>query len=46
LTIEELPENARKYLTRLEELSGTKIALVSVGAGREETIELENPFEN
>ena len=44
--IEELPDNARKYLARLEELSGTKIALVSVGAGREETIELENPFES
>ena len=46
LSMNELPENARKYLKRLEELSGAKIALVSVGAGREETIELENPFED
>ena len=46
LSMNELPETARKYLKRLEELSGAKIALVSVGAGREETIELENPFED
>ena len=46
LSMNELPENARRYLKRLEELSGAKIALVSVGAGREETIELENPFED
>lgn len=46
LKMSELPENARKYLKRLEELSGAKIALVSVGAGREETIQLENPFQD
>ena len=44
--INELPVNARKYIQRLKELSGAGIALVSVGAGREETIQLENPFEN
>ncbi len=43
--ISDLPANARKYLKRLKELSGAGIALVSVGAGREETIQLENPFE-
>lgn len=42
----DLPANARKYLDRLEELAGAEIALVSVGAGREETIQLENPFQN
>jgi adenylosuccinate synthase len=40
----ELPVNARKYLKRLEELAEAKIVLVSVGAGREETIILEDPF--
>ena len=40
----ELPANARKYLKRLEELAEAKIVLVSVGAGREETIVLEDPF--
>ena len=42
----ELPANARKYLKRLEELAEAKIVLVSVGAGREETIILEDPFHN
>ena len=42
--ISELPVNARKYLKRLEELAEAKIVLVSVGAGREETIMLEDPF--
>ncbi len=44
--INELPVNARKYLKRLEELAEAKIVLVSVGAGREETIILEDPFHN
>jgi adenylosuccinate synthase len=33
-----LPENAKKYLARLEEISGVKIAIVAVGPGREQTI--------
>ncbi len=44
--ISELPVNAQRYISRLKELSGAGIALVSVGAGREETIQLENPFES
>ena len=28
---DELPENAKKYLTRIEELTGTKISIVGVG---------------
>lgn len=46
LKIGDLPQNAQKYLTRLKELSGADLALVSVGAGREETIQMENPFDN
>jgi adenylosuccinate synthase len=42
----ELPANAKKYLKRIEELTEAKIILVSVGAGREETIVLEDPFHN
>ena len=34
----ELPENAKKYLTRIEELTGTKISIVSVGPRRDQTI--------
>jgi adenylosuccinate synthase len=42
--IGELPSSARRYIERLEELAGVKSVLVSVGAGREETIVLKNPF--
>ena len=34
----ELPENAKKYLKRLEELLGIKITIVSVGPDRNQTI--------
>lgn len=43
-TIGQLPLNARKYLNRLSELASVKLTLVSVGAGRDETIQMENPF--
>ena len=43
-TIEELPARARAYVTRLEELAGCKIGLVSVGADRAETIQLVPAF--
>jgi adenylosuccinate synthase len=43
-TIEELPKNARRYIERLETLADTGLVLVSVGAGRNETIILKNPF--
>jgi adenylosuccinate synthase len=35
---EDLPENARKYLDRLETLSKVPIKIISVGPGRESTI--------
>ena len=44
--IQELPINARKYVERIEELTGVKICVASVGPGREETIIVENPFTN
>lgn len=43
-TMADLPENARKYVARVEELSGTEVVLVSVGPRRDETIILRNPF--
>jgi adenylosuccinate synthase len=42
--IEDLPENAKNYLRRIEELIETPIDIVSVGPGREETIVIKNPF--
>jgi adenylosuccinate synthase len=43
-SLAELPENARRYLRRLEALVGVPIGLVSVGPRRQETIIMENPF--
>jgi adenylosuccinate synthase len=37
----DLPKEARAYLDRLEELSGTAIRYVSVGAGRDQIIEVD-----
>lgn len=35
---EELPENAKKYLARIEEITDTKISIVSVGPRRDQTM--------
>lgn len=43
-SIDELPQNARNYLNRIEELVGIPIDIVSTGADREHTIVLKNPF--
>jgi len=43
-SFEELPENARAYVRRLEELAGCPIVMVSVGPRRDQTIILRNPF--
>jgi adenylosuccinate synthase len=40
-----LPENARKYLARIEQLAGVPIDIVSTGPDRAETIVLRHPFE-
>ncbi|MDE5879057.1 MAG: adenylosuccinate synthase [Desulfovibrio sp.] len=36
---DELPDTVRAYVERLEELAGARVSLVSVGPGREQTIE-------
>ena len=41
---DKLPENAKKYLKRLSEVIETDISIVSVGAGRDETIIVKNIF--
>ncbi len=41
---DDLPENTRNYLQRIQELSETPIDLISVGPGRNETIILNHPF--
>lgn len=42
---EALPDNAKSYLQKLAELTGTPIHVVSTGPDRRETMVLENPFD-
>ncbi|MBP2034021.1 adenylosuccinate synthase [Clostridium algifaecis] len=35
-----LPENAKKFIKRIEEFTGTKVSIVSVGPGRDQTIKV------
>jgi adenylosuccinate synthase len=44
-TFDELPEAARKYIKRIEEVTETPVDMVSTGPDREETIVLRNPFD-
>ncbi len=39
-----LPDNAKAYIKRIEELVGVKITILSTGPDRDETIILEHPF--
>jgi adenylosuccinate synthase len=41
----ELPENARKYLERLQTLAGVPIDIISTGPDRDQTIMLRHPFD-
>jgi adenylosuccinate synthase len=40
-----LPDNARRYLARIEQLAGVPIDIVSTGPDRAETIVLRHPFD-
>ena len=42
--LDQLPENARAYIRRLEELMGTPVDIISTGPDRVETIVLYHPF--
>lgn len=41
---EQLPENARNYLQRIEEITETPVDIISTGPDRDETIVLRHPF--
>lgn len=41
---DDLPENAKKYIKRLEEVSGVRIDVISTGPDRDQTIILHHPF--
>ena len=40
----DLPPNARRYIRRIQELIDTRIAMISVGSERDETVGVRNPF--
>ncbi len=42
--LEELPENARRYIRKVEEAVGASIDIISTGPDRSETIVLKDPF--
>ncbi|HEX6930115.1 MAG TPA: adenylosuccinate synthase [Gammaproteobacteria bacterium] len=42
--LEDLPENARAYLKKIEELLGVPIDIISTGPDRDQTITLRHPF--
>ncbi len=44
-SVAELPENAKAYIKRIEELTGVPVDIISTGPDRNETMILVNPFE-
>ena len=43
-SVEELPENARRYVSLLERLLGVPITIISTGPDRVDTIVIDHPF--
>lgn len=41
-TFDQLPKNAQKYVSALEEMSGAPISAIGVGPGRDETIQINS----
>ena len=42
--MDDLPENAKKYIYAVEEFIGAKVSSVSTSPERDDTILVENPF--
>ena len=42
--VEDLPENAKKYVFALEDFIGAKVSSISTSPEREDTILIEDPF--
>ena len=42
--IDQMPKNARAYIQRIEELTETKVSIVSTGPERNQIIFIDNPF--
>ena len=43
---DDLPPAAQRYLSRIEQEVGCRVGLVSVGADREDTADLRDPFQS
>ncbi len=44
-SLDALPENARNYIKRMEEIVGVPVDIISTGPDRDETIILQHPFD-
>jgi adenylosuccinate synthase len=44
-SLDDLPDEARQYISRIEDLAGIPFSTVSIGPGREQTIDLLDPYE-
>ena len=44
-SFDDLPDNAKRYVKRLEELTGAPVGIISTGPQRDNTLVLENPFQ-
>ncbi len=44
-SFDDLPDNAKRYVKRLEELTGAPVGILSTGPQRDNTLVLENPFQ-
>lgn len=43
-SVEDLPQGLRNYIKKIEDFVGVPVVLLSTGPGREETLEITNPF--
>jgi len=43
-TVDELPDNARRYVRMIEDTCGVRVSMISVGSDRSETIEVGAPY--
>ena len=43
---DELPENAKNYVRKLEEVTGTPVGMISVGPDRKQTIIVDKSLNN
>ena len=43
--MDDLPENAKKYIFAIEDFIGAKVSSISTSPEREDTILVENPFD-